>query len=599
MNILIKIVYKSIDFKNLILYFFSCVLFVSIFVTLFAILDINSCINMGADLTNIKIVFSLYYILLAVIAFIFIQFAFAFYTKLRLQDYSLLIILGIRKVTLLLLVFLEYFTIYIFSYFIGLISGIALSEFISFIFRHMGYQVRLNLTDYIRISGTVLGLSLLVYIIGFLVICLLLHFKSLSALLDENTKNERMHNRTSMLGIGGFLIILYSISFAIGDSLPKLLLGISISILGIYIVLSYGTSMVVLLIKKFGKSLYQKNLIPLNEFSYRFKSNKKIMFSVYLINFLVMFFVNALCISTLIPYDYSKSYPYEGVAVYDRNASIPNNVYSMPLYKGYLNEYEDEEQEFLYCITEKNYIDLTGNDIKIKNDECILVLQSATSDEILESIHDISIVLNEQEYKFLIKYFENQIIIGEELPNMFYIGILPDTFCEDNIFQDKKMVLFDSENDTIMNDFFLDHPTNEKYIRSEIAGKIKNDNLTILVSSIIIGIFSVICCMGIISIRSLSGIENLKKRYELLMYLGMTEPMKKKFIFKEYKIILTIPMIFAFILSLCFLIVELKRSRILNFSYFIFLFLFQCIICLIEMFYFGIVKKNLLSKITI
>jgi len=137
MNILIKIVYKSIDFKNLILYFFSCVLFVSIFVTLFAILDINSCINMGADLTNIKIVFSLYYILLAVIAFIFIQFAFAYYTKLRLQDYSLLLILGIRKVTLLILVFLEYFTIYIFSYFIGLISGIALSEFISFIFRHM------------------------------------------------------------------------------------------------------------------------------------------------------------------------------------------------------------------------------------------------------------------------------------------------------------------------------------------------------------------------------------------------------------------------------------------------------------------------------
>ena len=128
MNILIKIVHKSIDFKNLILYFFSCVLFVSIFVTLLAILDINSCINMGADLTNIKIVFSLYYILLAVIAFIFIQFAFAYYTKLRLQDYSLLLILGIRKVTLLILVFLEYFTIYIFSYFIGLISGIALSE---------------------------------------------------------------------------------------------------------------------------------------------------------------------------------------------------------------------------------------------------------------------------------------------------------------------------------------------------------------------------------------------------------------------------------------------------------------------------------------
>jgi len=128
MNILIKIVHKSIDFKNLILYFFSCVLFVSIFVTLLAILDINSCINMAADLTNIKIVFSLYYILLAVIAFIFIQFAFAYYTKLRLQDYSLLLILGIRKVTLLILVFLEYFTIYIFSYFIGLISGIALSE---------------------------------------------------------------------------------------------------------------------------------------------------------------------------------------------------------------------------------------------------------------------------------------------------------------------------------------------------------------------------------------------------------------------------------------------------------------------------------------
>lgn len=598
MNILIKIVHKSIDFKNLILYFFSCVLFVSIFVTLLAILNINSCINMGADLTNVKIVFSLYYILLAVIAFIFIQFAFAFYTKLRLQDYSLLLILGIRKVTLFLLVFLEYFTIYIFSYFIGLISGITLSEFISFIFRHMGYQVRLNLTDYIKISWTVLGLSLLLYIIGFLVICILLCFKSLSALLDENTKNERMHNRSSFLGIGGFLIILYSISFSISDSLLKLLLGISISILGVYMILSYGTSLIVLLIKKFGKSLYQKNLIPLNEFSYRFKSNKKIMFSVYLINFLVMFFVNALCISTLIPYDYSKSYPYEGIAVYDSNTSIPNDVYSIPLYKGYLNDYEDEEQEFLYCITQKNYIDLTGNNIKLKNDECILILQSATSDEMLESIHDISILSNGQEYKFLIKNFENQIITGEELPNMFCIGILPDTFGENAMFQDKKMVLFNSE-DIVMNDFFLDYPTNEKYIRSEIAGKIKNDNLTILVSSIIIGIFSVICCMGIISIRSLSGINNLKKRYELLMYLGMTEPMKKKFIFKEYKIILTIPMIFAFILSLCFLIIELQRSRILNFSYFIFLFLFQCIICLIEMFYFGIVKKNLLTKITI
>jgi len=102
------------------------------------------------------------------------------------------------------------------------------------------------MNDYLEASGKAFGITLGIFIIAFLIIIVMLHFRNLTAAMDISIKFENIHRRSSILGVVGLAIVIY--------------------------------------------------LLFYREYVFRFKSNKKIIFSVYLINFLVMFIVGGFLI---------------------------------------------------------------------------------------------------------------------------------------------------------------------------------------------------------------------------------------------------------------------------------------------------------------
>jgi len=66
---------------------------------------------------------------------------------------------------------------------------------------------------------------------------------------------------------------------------------------------------------------------------------------------------------------------------------------------------------------------------------------------------------------------------------------------------------------------------------------------------------------------------------------------------KEYNILLFIPMVLAFIVSLRFTALEIIRMGATESSYLLYAFIFQVLICIIEYLYFSRIKKNILKQI--
>lgn len=596
MKTLLKLMKKTIKLNNLLIYFFSTQLFVTISVVLLSMLKINEYIGLGENSENIRYIFSIYYCLIGLTAVFFICYAFNYYIKIRMKDYSLLIILGIKRITLIFLLLIEYMAIFIISCISGFISGVVLSSMISGVFRRFGYPVSLNITEYLEVSFKAFGITFCVFVIAFLIIVVLLHFKNLTGIMDLSIKGEKAHGKSSFLWLVGLAIVIYFLFFKRYTTLLTLLSAMMISVIGIYIVISYGVSHMLLILQKYFVKIFYKNLIPIKEYAYRYKSNKKIMFSVYLINFMVMLIVNILLLSTIIDMNYESIYPYSHVIVGERTEE-KDSFYTMPVYKGYLNGYFDIEQEYMYCIPVSDYNRITGNEIQLQSEQCIVVDQSDWGADDSIDIDSICVMVGSNQIILGVKSIESQIIIGQELADMFYLGIIPDKIVE---YDEKQQFIYLAEDLKTAVDIenFIEKVQGKLiYSRDIEINRIERENLIILISTIAVGIFSVVCCIGIVGVRSLAELPTNKYRYETLAYLGMSDKMISKNISKEYNILLYVPIILSFIVSLRFIVLEIHRIKATMNTYLLYAVIFQCVICLIEYLYFNRVKSKIIEEI--
>lgn len=90
-------------------------------------------------------------------------------------------------------------------------------------------------------------------------------------------KKEGRHNRTCFLVIGGIVLITVSMRMLKRSGLPYRFVSMGICLAGVYVSLSYGGSLVLMLFKLF-KNFYYKHMVTLNEFYYQFKRNCRLFF---------------------------------------------------------------------------------------------------------------------------------------------------------------------------------------------------------------------------------------------------------------------------------------------------------------------------------
>ena len=92
------------------------------------------------------------------------------------------------------------------------------------------------------------------------------------------------------------------------------MLSIVVCLVGMYMILSYGGSLTLMILKVF-KNFYYGNMIVLTGFCFKFKSNCRLLYMMFVLDFVVLFFTGG-CVTPRIQEDAdSAEYPYGFVGV--------------------------------------------------------------------------------------------------------------------------------------------------------------------------------------------------------------------------------------------------------------------------------------------
>lgn len=114
----------------------------------------------------------------------------------------------------------------------------------------------------------------------------------------------------------------------------------------------------------------------------------------------------------------------------------------------------------------------------------------------------------------------------------------------------------------------------------------------IQISSYFMAIFTIVCNMGILSIKQLNDSTCNKEWNEILGYLGMDIIRRKEFAISEFKIIVSISTVSSNFFVWFYIFTECNRVKLMDLEHILSFIVFQTILIIIQYIYFIIVKKH-------
>ena len=299
-DIVIRIILKNIDKKNYSVYGASMALFTAIIYIISSLIYVNDRVNLGADSENIRIIFSFYYVIISLSGIFFIFYALNYYIKSRFRDYSIFVMIGTSKRKALSLLVFEYAVIFVFGLLAGLILGFIIIEIISLVFSFNGVPVKLSILEVFSSIKVSVMVSLIIFIFGCVAGLLPFIRRDLSKIMNVSVKKESRYHWLCILAVAGILLLLYSTALLNKNDFGYTLLSLVLNFIGMFITLSFGLSFIISFIQRFMKNLYIKHLLSISEFTYRYKSNRMIVFITYVLDVIIIYFAGGMIITSYI-----------------------------------------------------------------------------------------------------------------------------------------------------------------------------------------------------------------------------------------------------------------------------------------------------------
>lgn len=276
-----------------------------------------------------------------------------------------------------------------------------------------------------------------------------------------------------------------------------------------------------------------KKIITSNAVLYQYKLNSKLIISIYLLNFIVIFVLGGVILSNLsdeIESNYQERYPYEFV-VYGKGTNFLKESY--PFFQG-----KTEEGKSIAIFSLSSYEDMVKKKETLSNEEVIYISQNNSEDfKPLEGKKEIKIYFNSEEADYKVKNSRWEIIFGENVSSKLE-NILVISDYEFKISAIDKWSLWygDRNNIKIKKGVYVWKRTEAIEIEQ------KNDQY-VLILVCIIGIFLILEGQGIILIKQVVNHSSITNKYKLFFSLGMSQKDRKKYFFHEIKNIAFYPTI--------------------------------------------------------
>lgn len=304
---MLLMIIKNMDKKNYGIYGTSMALFSAIVFIISSLISINGIVDLGGDSETVKGVFAFYYVVIGITGLMFIIYALNFYVKSRMNDYAMFIVLGTSRKKMILFLVIEYAVIFMTATIAGLLLGMIVIGIISKIFAFHGIEVILPIYEILKSIKITIYVSVLIFSFGCITGACRFFKKDMSRIMTAGVKKEYKYRWLCVLSSIGLLLLYVSIKLLSNPTFESILLSLLGNIIGIYLILTYGLSVVIGIIHVFFNRVYLKHLLTINHLVYRYKTNKTIIFLTYVLGIVVVFFSGGMIITTYIDTGASNS----------------------------------------------------------------------------------------------------------------------------------------------------------------------------------------------------------------------------------------------------------------------------------------------------
>ena len=594
---LTKMVYKSMDKKNMLLYSFSIILSAALEMVFGTAFMVNDKYGLNEKTGSMNWLCTMFFLAAGVMSIFFVLYSTAYYVRTKNKDYSLLLMLGSSRKFIFKFFSVEFLFIYAFSVVLGILAGGLFSALLLFVLGLFQYLIAVSVPDVVQIIKIVMKVNLMLFLLEYPLVLLYFCKRNLSEMRLRETKKEGRHNRTCFLVIGGIVLIIASMRLLRESGLPYRFISMGICLAGVYMVMSYGGSLVLMLLKLF-KNFYYKHMVTLNEFYYQFKSNCRLLFIMLVLSFAVLYFTGGSVISRMLEDVDSPVYPYGFVGVIQDGGMkdmvremVGGDGIEIPAVKGYLYN-----GTAVFCISDRDYSRLTAQDLRLEDTEAVWINESTMLD-----MEKPEFICLSEEKVFTVTKGQNEVVFGTEQPDcLWQFAVLPEPAVAD--YQDEVYSIF-AKNGSMQKEFeqygycFQENGT-DIFWRCAFLKDADENMAYVRIISIFAGVFCILSFFGIFALKLQGDMPFLNQKYRILYHMGMSEKSIYKTMSSEYRKLMEIPVVLSLLLSGVYMAAEMAGSD-MAFGYYICKYIpFQIIFVGFNVMYFCWIKKMVLKKNT-
>ncbi len=594
---LAKMVYKNMDKKNVLLYSFSIILSAALEMVFGTAFMVNDRYGLNEKTGSMNWLCTMFFLAAGVMSIFFVLYSTAYYVRTKNKDYSLLLMLGSSRKFIFKFFSVEFLFIYVFSVVLGILAGGLFSVLLLYILRLFQYLVTVSVADVVQIIKLVMKVNLMLFLLEYPLVLLYFCKRNLSEMRLREMKKEGRHNRTCFLVNGGIALITTSMSLLRRSGLPYHFISMGICLAGVYIVMSYGGSLMLMLLKLF-KNFYYKHMVTLNEFYYQFKRNCRLLFIMLVLSFAVLYFTGGSVISQM-PEDVdSPMYPYGFVGVIQDSGMkdmaremVGEDGIEIPAVKGYLYN-----GTAVFCISDRDYSRLTEQELCLEDTEAVWINESTMLD-----IEKPEFICLSEEKVFTVTKGQNEIVFGTEKPDCLQeFAILPEAVIAD--YQDEAYSIF-AKKGSLQKEYeqygYCFHENGmDIFWRCAFLKDADENMVYVKIISIFAGVFCIFSFFEIFALKLQGDMPLLNQKYRILYHIGMSKRSIYKAMSSEYRKLMEIPVVLSLLLSGVYMAAEVTGIDMV-FEYFICKYIpFQIIFVGFNVMYFCWIKKMVLKKNT-
>ena len=585
---LTKIIYKNFrsNLKNYILFFLSNIVAIMELFVFYGIRSIiKSSITDKVTAEALKTDFQIAVGIIAVITLMLMFYAMKCYIKLRIKDYSMFLVLGMKKKAVSLLLLFEYCI----GCVISLILGIGVGRILLYIIQRLLVKyypryIQMHALGY-QIYKNVCLASILIMVLVFVILLIWLDRRSLGMLMAEDKQNEKRpasYMWIILAVIGNVLMIVGIILYCGSDT--QYLYAHGGLLMGLILAVVFGLALFLNLLKKC-KNFYYRHMLDLNQLYSRYLNHMIILVLLIVVHF---FSLSYLVVQTaeLLPLDqYRSQYPYDVIWITEKD----NKGYAKKLastYNGTVTEVSMIRVSTYYGanhigISEKTYRKLSKSQaLNLKENQIAVRIENsdAKQEDIKDSAYwevystlyagkyfgkqdsDTLIDVKENEdIHFNIQSICTQTIVGKYSTDGWHENII--VFSDE--YFNKQWNAISLKNDNASELELFTFPTtrrepvcqklkqynqkssyhkmgklqNNLYITDQYLNGQKMRALFSMSSKIFLIIASILSGFFIMSLKTLTEFPALQKRFEFFKCMGMRENQLKWNTFFEIKIL--------------------------------------------------------------